>query len=100
MRVIYTESVDDLHDVVLAEIAQHDPQMADQMRGHPAYRPLIADAWANGWRDAAWLAGCALLGTAHPDTRDSTALAMCNLMQAADVVDPDPDVPPVGEGRP
>lgn len=89
---VYCYSLPDFTDIVISEIDSIDHELATSMTADPRTKPLIADAWANGWRDARWLAGCTILGIAHPDCSDRFEQAMCNLLRAADVTDPDPDV--------
>lgn len=50
-------------------------------------------AWANGWRDAEWLATYALEGTEHPAVRDSAALFAARLRDIAATPCPTDDTP-------
>lgn len=51
---------------------------------HPkVVQEAVEVAWANGWRDAEWLATYALEGTAHDSVRDAAAVFVARLKDAA-----------------
>lgn len=51
---------------------------------HPkAVDTCLETAWANGWRDAEWLATYALEGTEHPGVRDAAAVFAARLRDIA-----------------